>query len=237
MPRIARGSVGGVCCHVINRGNARQTVFHNRQDYAGFLELIGLACQRAAVRVVGCCLMPNHLHLVLWPTEDGDLSRWMQWLMTSHVRRHHRRYGSSGHVWQGRFKSFPIQLRRPSAAERAGGVLQHADPVLDVLRYVERNPLRAALVNAAQEWQWSSLYWWVNPTAAPPWWQRDALWRPDDWMERVNKPQNQEELAALSTCLQRGRPYGSETWVSRAVSNWNLESTVRPRGRPRKHQK
>jgi putative transposase len=75
--------------------------------------------------------MPNHFHLVLWPRGDGDLSRWMQWLLTSHVRRYHRHYGGSGHVWQGRFKAFPVQKDRH---------------LLIALRYVERNPVRAGLV-------------------------------------------------------------------------------------------
>jgi len=72
--------------------------------------------------------MPNHFHLVLWPHKDGDLSRWMQWLLTAHVRRYHKHYASSGHVWQGRFKAFPIE---------------EDDHLLTVLRYVERNPHRA----------------------------------------------------------------------------------------------
>jgi putative transposase len=236
MPRITRGQTGGVCSHVINRGNARQAVFHDDQDYAGFVELIGQACGRVAMRVVGCCLMPNHMHLVVWPADDGDLSRWMQWLMTSHVRRHHRRYGSSGHVWQGRFKSFLIQRRSPGIAERAVGVLEHGDPVLDVLRYVERNPLRSGLVGAAEEWRWSSLRWWADAATAPAWWKRDVVWRPADWLERVNQPQNERELAAMRRCVARGCPYGSESWVRRMVSACGLESTVRPRGRPRKDQ-
>ena len=234
MPRIARGETGDVCVHVINRGNARQAVFHNEQDYAEFAALIGRACERLPMRVIGCCLMPNHFHLVLWPQGPGNLSRWMQWLMTSHVRRHHRRYETSGHVWQGRFKSFPIHVRRPSRAERSRGMLERGNPVLDVLRYVERNPLRAGLVAAAEQWRWSSLRWWTQPGAAPRWWQPDLLWRPTDWLEIVNRPQSEEELAALRQCVERGRPYGPSEWVRRLVSACGLESTVRPRGRPRK---
>ena len=105
MPRTARASVGEICYHVINRGNARQQVFQKQ----AFVELIGLACEHIAMRVLAYCVMPNHFHLGLWPYWDGDLGRWMQWLLTSHVRRYHRHYGSSGHVWQGRFKAFPIQ--------------------------------------------------------------------------------------------------------------------------------
>jgi putative transposase len=82
VPRIARGKTGGICNHVINRGNAKVTVFHDDEDYDGFLRLIGLACRRTPMRVVGCCLMPNHFHLVVWPYGDEDLAAWMQWLMT-----------------------------------------------------------------------------------------------------------------------------------------------------------
>ena len=103
MPRTARASAGDICYHVINRGNGRAVVYRKEADYAAFADLIALANARLPMRVLGYSLMPNHFHLVLWPHGDGDLSRWMQWLMTSHVRRYHRHYGTSGHVWEGRF--------------------------------------------------------------------------------------------------------------------------------------
>ena len=78
MPRTARASVGGLCYHVMNRGNRRATVFHKNDDYRAFLRLIPRANRRLPVRVLAYCLMPNHFHLVLWPHGDGDLSRWMQ---------------------------------------------------------------------------------------------------------------------------------------------------------------
>ncbi|HUY31645.1 MAG TPA: transposase, partial [Pirellulales bacterium] len=144
MARTARASVGGICYHVLNRGNGRAQVFHKDGDFVAFVELMAAACRRLPLRVLGYCLMPNHFHLVLWPRGDEDLSLWMQWLMTSHVRRYHRHYRSSGHVWQGRFKAFPIE---------------QDDHLLTVLRYVERNPLRAGLVQRAESWAWSSLTW------------------------------------------------------------------------------
>ena len=162
MPRTARASVGGVCYHVINRGNAQAKVFHDSEDYEGFLELLEESVERERMRVLAYCLMPNHFHLAVWPREDGDLSRWMQWVMTSHVRRHHRTYQSSGHVWQGRFKAFPIQQ----------------DPhLLVVLRYIERNPVRARLVKRAEDWRWSSLGRWKSwlhdgPVSRPRGWAR-----------------------------------------------------------------
>lgn len=231
---MSRGQSGGLCTHVVNRGNARATVFRDEDDYAAFVELLGRACERVAVRVAACCVMPNHFHLVLDPAEEGELSRWMQWLMTSHVRRHHARYGTSGHVWQGRYKSFVIQRRRATAGERSAGVVQTADPVLQVVRYVERNPLRAGLVARAEDWPWSSLRWWADPSSAPEWWSQRVVWRSADWLAVVNRPQSDEELAALRLCLARGRPFGAPSWVRRIVANLGLESTLRPRGRPSK---
>ena len=85
MPRTARASAGGYCYHVINRGNARSEVFHADGDYQAFMDLLSQASQRIPMRVLAYCLMPNHFHLALWPSHDGELSRWMQWLLTAHV--------------------------------------------------------------------------------------------------------------------------------------------------------
>ncbi len=142
MPRTARASLGNWCYHVLNRGNGRAEVFHKPEDYAAFVDLFAPACERISMRLLGWCLMPNHFHLVLWPRKDGDLGRWMRCLLTSHVRRYHKHYHSSGHVWQGRFKAFPIQQN---------------EHFLTALRYVERNALRASLVQAAEDWRWGSL--------------------------------------------------------------------------------
>ncbi|MEX2139426.1 MAG: transposase [Pirellulales bacterium] len=119
-----------------------------------------IICERLPMRLLGYCLMPNHFHLVLWPLGDGDLSHWMQWLLTAHVRRYHRHYHGSGHVWQGRFKAFPIE---------------QDEHLLTVLRYVERNPLRAGLVERAKDWKRSSLRLftpqpqveWLHPGPVP----------------------------------------------------------------------
>jgi putative transposase len=109
MPRTARASAANSCYHVFNRGDGRAQVFHKAGDYEAFLGLIAEAQGRLPILVLGYCVMPNHFHLVVRPYGDGDLSRWMQWLLTSHVRRYRRHYGSSGHVSQGRSRAFPVQ--------------------------------------------------------------------------------------------------------------------------------
>ena len=218
MARTARASVGGVVYHVLNRGNGQAEVFHLPGDYDAFVSLIGLARERVPMRVLGYCLMPNHFHLVLWPLEGGDLGRWMQWLMTSHVRRYHRHHGGSGHIWQGRFKAFPVQ---------------EDEHLLTVLRYVERNPLRAALAARAEHWRWSSLPW-RDRVSRPSWLVEGPTPLVSGWVGFVNQAQTEAELAALRASLTRGAPFGSQDWVVRTAARLGLELSLRPRGRPRK---
>jgi putative transposase len=206
---------------VLNRGNGRAEVFHKEGDYAAFLDLMAEANERLPLRILGYVLMPNHFHLVLWPHGDGDLSRWMQWLLTSHVRRYHRHYHGSGHVWQGRFKAFPIE---------------QDDHLRTVLRYAERNPLRANLVRRAEAWLWSSLYWrakGTRPTMLSDW----PVPCPINWVTLVNAVQTEAELAALRQSIVRGAPFGNERWAERTAKRLGLESSLRPRGRPRKPPK
>jgi putative transposase len=218
MARPKRTAPGGYCYHVLNRGNARQQVFHKDADYTAFIRLFDEAHHRCPMRVLAWCLMPNHFHLVLWPQADGDLSRWMQWLLSTHVRRYHEHYRTSGHVWQGRFKAFPIQ---------------EGDHLLTVLRYVERNPLRAGLVSRVDGWLWSSLKTFNQPER-PPWSSDGPVPRGRNWLDHVAQPQTDMELLALRRCVDRGCPYGGELWQRHTVAALGLETTLRPRGRPRK---
>jgi len=216
MPRIARLAVGGICYHVTDRGNAGMTVFHSGRDYAEFVKLLGAACERVPMRVIAYCLMPNHLHLVLWPKGDGDLGRWMQWLLTSHVRRHHRRHGTDGHIWQGRYKSFPIQ---------------RDEHLLTVLRYVERNPQRAGLVARAQDWQWSSL---SGSPGQPPL-HAGPVPRGRHWLRWVNEHEPEQDLIALRRCAARGAPFGARGSPVPAVAS-DLSRRSAPEGGRRKAQ-
>jgi putative transposase len=143
MPRIPRARVGGHTYHVLNRGNGGATVFHKDGDYSAFLQLLVSPKAKFPVNVLGFCLMPNHFHLVVQPATEAALSSFMQWWMTSHVRRYHQHYRSHGHVWQGRFKSFPIQ---------------QDGHLLTVLRYVYRNPVRAGLCTRVMNWPWSNSF-------------------------------------------------------------------------------
>jgi len=220
MPRTARAAVGGMCYHVLNRGNARAEVFHKEGDYAAFLKLLKEAGERVTMRLLAFCLMPNHFHLVLWPRGYDDLGRYMQWLSTSHVRRYHRHYGSSGHVWQGRYKAFPIQ---------------EDEHLLTVMRYVERNPVRAKTIpiRKAERWPWSSVGTPPRGVDKPPL-DAGAVPRGRDWLTWVNQPLTEEELSAVRESVVRGSPYGAKAWRQRTARRLGREFTLRPRGRPKK---
>ena len=216
MSRTARASRGGICYHVINRGNGRATVYHDTADYEYFIHLMRLACERLPMRVLAWCLMPNHFHLVLWPHEDGDLGRWMQRLLTGHVRQYHKRRGTSGRIWEGRFKAFPIQQDRY---------------LLTVLRYVERNPVRANLAERSRDWSWSSASF-APACAVEGLLTASPVPKPYPWHDFVDQPHGKAELEALRRCSRRGTPFGSERWASATASELGLESTLRGRGRP-----
>jgi putative transposase len=176
-----------------------------------------------SMRVCAYCLMPNHWHFVLWPERDGDLPAFMQQLTNTHVKRwkQHRRETGYGHLYQGRYKSFPVQTD---------------DYFYQVVRYVERNPLRANLVKRAESWRWSSLGRPEGEDAAFPILSDWPLPRPVDWLEIVRQPQSEGELAAVRRCVAHGCPLGGPDWVATMASRLGLESTLRRRGRPR-HQK
>ena len=217
MPRTARGAVAGTWYHVLNRGNRRETVFHKPADYDAFVKAMGDATERLNVDILGYCLMPNHFHIVIRTHADGDLGRWVRWLLVAHAQRYHRHYHTTGHVWQGRYKAFPVQ---------------DDDHLMSVLRYVERNPLRADLVTSAEHWKWSSLQRWLH--GDPLLWRGPGMVRDERWIERVNEPLSVSDLQRMRLSTQRGQPYGDEAWTKETARRLGLESTLRSRGRPRK---
>jgi len=111
MPRVARVAPGGVIFHVLNRANTRSRIFEKDQDYEAFNRIVGETVERIPVKILAYSIMPNHWHMVLWPTRNGELGNFVQRLTTTHVRRWHLHRNSvgSGHLYQGTYKSFPIQ--------------------------------------------------------------------------------------------------------------------------------
>ena len=225
MPRCPRLAAGDLPYHVLNRRAGPLALFYSPTDYAAFEKILAEAHERFQTRLVVYCLMPDHWHLVLWPRRDGELSDVLRWITVTHTQRWHAHHGSAGTgpVYQGRFKSFPVQTD---------------EHFLTVVRYVERNAVRAKLVERAEAWRWSSL--WRRRQRDPKWtaWLSDwPVVPPRDWVARVNRPETASELDALRLSVRRGRPFGEEEWVRRLCRRCGLESTLRPRGRPRNSRK
>jgi putative transposase len=223
MGRPLRVSLGGYVYHALNRANGRMRLFLKDADYRAFEGVLAEALEHVqGMRLTAYCILPNHWHLLLWPRHDGDLSDFGHWLSLTHTQRWHAHVQNvgKGHLYQGRFKSF---------------VVQADDHYLGVCRYVERNALRAGLVERAEDWRWSSL--WrrgQNTEALPQILQPGPVTLPENWVEDVNRPQTESELAALRRSVQRGQPFGEVHWVEQQAAKLGLESTLRPRGRPRK---
>jgi putative transposase len=219
MPRRLRAASGGYVYHVLNRAVARARLFHKTGDYAAFEKVLGQAKEWLPTRLLAYCVMPNHWHLVLWPHDDGDLSEFMRWLTVTHTQRWHahRHTAGTGPLYQGRFKSFPIQ---------------DDDHLLVVCRYVERNALRANMALKAEQWRWSSL--WHRVHGGSSLLDPGPVELPKDWLKRVNRPESAAEVEALRKCIVRGSPYGDPVWQAKTVKKLGLEATLRPRGRPRK---
>ena len=218
MPRITRGLVDGFIYHVINRGNGGREIFHKPEDYEVFITLMEEAKTRFSGMIFAYCLMPNHFHMVLMPNQAVELSKGMQWLMTSHVRRYHKHYGTSGHIWQGRFKSF---------------IIQGDAHLLMVLRYVENNPVRAGLVSSARDWLWSSHREVIGSRCPFPI-NKVPIELPREWDKYVDEPLTEGELEKIRQSVNRQSPFGGTDWRVKVVKELSLESTTRPRGRPRK---
>ena len=225
MARSARIAPGGLVYHVLNRTVGRMKMFRSPRDFEAFERVMAQAMERHPIRILSYCILSNHWHFVVYPKEDGELTAFFRWLAHTHAMRwrvSHHTVGY-GHLYQGRFKSFPVQTD---------------GHLLTVCRYVERNALTAGLVErggGAEDWRWSSL--WVRQSGTEA--QRSLLspWpasRPVDWVERVNAPITARERDRLAASLRRGRPFGDEKWTSRAVRDLGLDHTVRREGRPAK---
>ena len=220
MPRPPRADEAGGLYHALNRGNSRAQIFRKEADYEAFERILAEGLARYEVQLYCFELMPSHWHLVLRPNRDGEMSRFVRWITATHTMRYHAHYHTSGegHVYQGRFKSFPIQ---------------DDGHFLAVCRYVERNALRAKLVQRAEAWRWGSLWRWRQkpepvPRLSSPW----PIPRSPNWVERVNEPLTKGELDAIRRSAKRGSPFGERSWLESTAKRLGLVSTLRPRGRP-----
>jgi len=222
MGRPQRTDIGGYIYHVLNRANARATIFSTDKEYEDFEKILFEAVEKFKMRLVAYILMPNHFHLVLHPQYEGEIQKFMHWLTLTHTQRWHATTKTIGygHLYQGRYKSF---------------LVEEDSYLWTLLAYVECNAIRAKLVKSVKGWKWSSYYKRLHGTAL----QKKLLatesiaW-PDNYEKLLSQSEEQENLKTIRNSVNRGKPFGSDVWTDRILKKFNLEITERKRGRPRK---
>ena len=221
MPRGARVAPGGLVYHVLNRTVAGLPLFRKEGDYEAFERIMVEAHERHPLRILAWCLMRNHWHFVVWPREEGEVTAYFRWLAHTHSMRWHVAHNTvgRGHLYQGRFKSFPVQ---------------EDEHFFTVCRYVERNALKAKAVERAEAWRWGSL--WARRQGNRELRAMLSAWpldRPRDWVALVNEPMTEKEAEAVGVCLARSRPFGDERWQEVQAKRLGLTHTLRSEGRPK----
>ena len=223
MPRNKRKIIGGYLYHVLNRANGKLKIFKKTGDFLAFENILGEGQDRFGMRICGYCIMGNHWHLLLWPENDGDMPEFMKWITVTHTMRYHTSHGTTGlgHIYQGRYKSFPVQ-----------GNMNY----LKVLRYIEANPLRANLVDNAADWQWSSYHKHagIKTNDKPLTICKSPKPIPDEWSKFVSRELPNIVIDQIENAIKRGCPFGDNDWIEQAAIEFELESTLKPKGRPRK---
>ncbi|MEO7157047.1 MAG: transposase [Vicinamibacterales bacterium] len=218
MPRRPRHALSGVAFHVMNRAVRGTTLFEDERDFDAFARILREALFESRVEVLAYQVMRNHWHFVMTCQRIADLSTLMHRFEGRHANNWagaHRARGR-GYVYQGRFKSVPVQT---------------SHSLFRVCRYVERNALRQNLVARAEDWDWGSLHARCNdyyPIPLSVW----PIAPPPNWTELVNTPQSDQELADLRKCVRCDHPIGEEEWV-KAVAPF-VGMTLRAIGRPKK---
>lgn len=222
MGRATRIDVGDTVYHVLNRANFRSQLFSKDNQYQDFLGILGEAVEIVPMRILAYCLMPNHWHLVLYPRNESDLSKFMHWVTLTHTRRYHTKTKTIGygHIYQGRYKSIPVEQDRY---------------FWSLVRYVERNAKRAGFVRNAEDWKWSSIHIRLKGSdeqkkLLSPW----PVEEPENYRAWINQSEPKEEIENIRYTIQRNRPYGSEQWVEKTVKKFGLQSTIRNPWRPKK---
>src|SRR5690348_7839127 len=221
MARLPRVVVVDVPHHVTQRGNSRQVIFSTDADRRAYLELLREYSHLYGLGLVGHCLMANHVHLIAVPHTPEALAQSLKQAHGRYAAYWNARQSSSGHVWQGRFYSCPLD-----------------EPHLwEALRYVELNPVRAGMVERAEEWTWSSAL--AHCGLATPdgmlemqrWRKR---WTAPEWREFLNEAEPASELSALRHSTHTGRPLGSPEFVAALEQSMSRPLVPRKGGRPRK---
>ena len=218
MARVSRVVVPRLPHHVTQRGNQQQDVFTGDQERRMYLQLLRKCSLAHELTLLGYCLMSNHVHLLVVPQHGNSLARGLGRTHADYARWVHVRRGTTGHLWQNRFFSCPLD-----------------DPHLwRTLRYVECNPVRAALVRRADHWPWSSVQAHLagqDHTGLLDMGAWGAAFTPHEWRQVLDSGEDQEENQQLRRSTRTGRPFGRPEFVEQVEASVGRTLRLRPPGR------
>lgn len=214
MARLARIVLPGIPHHVTQRGNRREPVFFEADDYREYLKLLASAAEKAETRILAYCLMPNHVHLILVPGNEDGLRATLADTHRRYTGRINARNKWTGHLWQGRF----------------GSVAMDEEHLASAIRYVSLNPVRARLVARAREWEWSSVRAHLAGKSDGIVDVTPALERFPDFAALLSAAEEEEKLQAIRKAETTGRPLGSGSWLESMEALTGRTLTPRKRG-------
>ena len=223
MPRLARIVGVDYPHHIIQRGNNRQTVFFKDEDRSFYLELLKKYSQECSCRIKAYCLMKSHIHILAIPANETSLAKTMQKLSLRYTQYINKKYKRTGRLWECRFHS---------------AVVEKETYLWAVCRYIERNPVRAKIIDHPNEYRWSSAK--ANTSEEidgiiEPIWQ-DLVDR-KEYITFLNKIANKDEIEKIRKYTYCGRPIGTERFLDSLQKDLGLTIKIQPRGRPRKIKK
>lgn len=220
MPRLARTVFAGVPHHITQRGNRREDVFYVEEDYQTYLEWLCHYSQQHQLEILAYCLMTNHIHLVAVPARESSLQQVLKPLHMRYAQRINRIRKWSGHFWQGRYFSSPMDERYMWSA----------------IRYVECNPVRARMVRKAENYPWSSAANHCGGVddcvlSKNPQWKKLSE-QVDDWSAWLAEGDDPSELAMIRRNIEKGLPCGSDRFIKNLERKIGRSLQFRPQGRP-----
>ena len=219
MPRIARVIATGCHYHITQRGNSKQIVFNEETDYSAYLKLLSKYSRDNRLSILAYCFMPNHVHIIATPQEQYSMAKTFHACHMKYAQYFNEKYGTSGHLWQGRFYSCPLSEDHFPAA----------------IRYVENNPVRAKLVNNAETWIWSSAsahcYRKNEILSLSEIYQYIGV---DDWKQYLAEPEFQTDVNLIREHTLKGRPFGDTAFIQKIEALCGRRLSIMPAGRPKK---
>lgn len=222
MPRLARVVGAGLPHHVTQRGNYRQKIFNKDSDRERYLLWVAEYGRKQGLSILGYCLMDNHVHFVAVPEGEKSLACAFKYANMRYSRYFNEKQKITGHLWQGRFYSCVLDGRHLLAAAR----------------YIERNPVRAGLVDSAETWKWSSAAAHCQGGGGDFDFDLGKLWEytstdKRNWREFLNEPDAPADISDIRVYTHTGRPLGSGKFVGQLEHEFGRRLHAMSVGRPR----